>query len=100
MIKIIAEILGFIGLLLAPMLLNGQSDSLRLAGLFTNYMVLQQDTDVAIWGWAAQGEQVNVVGSWGSEVRVMSDSSGRWIARLRTPKAGRGHRLEVKAGTY
>lgn len=100
MIKIIAEILGFIGLLLAPMLLNGQSDSLRLAGLFTNYMVLQQDTDVAIWGWAAQGEQVNVVGSWGSEVRVMSDSSGRWIARLRTPKAGIGHRLEVKAGTY
>ncbi len=32
----------------------------RLPSVFSNYMVLQRDCSVPVWGWANAGEQVTV----------------------------------------
>jgi sialate O-acetylesterase len=50
-------------------------------------MVLQQDVEVPIWGWADKGEQVTVVCGRQSKVATAGDD-GRWIVRLDKQSAG------------
>ena len=60
-----------------------------LPGLFADNMVLQQETEAALWGKAEPGAKVAIAGSWSkSKVTVAADADGRWFARIATPKAG------------
>ena len=36
----------------------------KLPALFSDNMVLQQDFNAPVWGWADPGEKVSVKGSW------------------------------------
>ncbi len=57
--------------------------------VFSNHMVLQQSSDVNVWGWAEPGETIQVVGSW-DEATVkegIADELGKWIIALPTPAA-------------
>ncbi len=61
----------------------------QLPRVFSDHMVLQQETEAAIWGWASPGEQVRVQGSWMNEARTgKANELGRWLVRLPTPQAG------------
>ncbi len=61
----------------------------QLPKVFGDHMVLQRETEAAIWGWASPGEQVRVHGSWMNEARTgKADELGRWLVRLPTPQAG------------
>ncbi len=35
-----------------------------LPAIFNDHMVLQQNSEVVIWGWAKPLEEVTVIGSW------------------------------------
>lgn len=59
----------------------------KLPSVIGDNMVLQQDTLVNIWGWAAPGARVTVSPSWGGRTSAKADASGRWIAEVRTPEA-------------
>ena len=60
-----------------------------LPPVFADDMVLQQQTDVALWGKAEAGRKVTIKPSWSkAKVVVSSDEHGRWSARLATPQAG------------
>ena len=59
----------------------------RLPAVVGDNMVLQQATDVKVWGWAAPGSEVRVAPSWGAAVRTEADAEGRWCTTLRTPAA-------------
>lgn len=74
--------------------------SLRVASVFTDNMVLQRDTTVRIWGWAASGSKVIVRGSWGkkSVSSAVAGPDGRWECGLETPEAGGPYSLYVTAG--
>ena len=37
---------------------------ITLPSVFTDNMVLQQNTEVAIWGWGEPNEKIALVGSW------------------------------------
>jgi sialate O-acetylesterase len=76
-----------------------QNEALRLAGLFGDSMVLQQQTEAAIWGWAEPGELVVISSSWGELSTTQAKQDGTWITHLVTPSASIGHRLEVIAGS-
>jgi len=81
---------------------NGPRESqaeFRLSGLFTDSMVLQQQSEVTIWGWAMPGEQIVVLSSWGKQTSTRAKQDGTWLAYLTTPSASIGHRLEVIAGS-
>ena len=56
--------------------------------LFSDGMVLQQNTDVKIWGKASPGAQISVTPSWnGATYRAKADSEGRWTIYASTPSA-------------
>ena len=73
--------------LLALLALSAQA-KVRLSHLVGDNMVLQQQRNVRLWGWARPGSEVKVTVSWNSSVTmVMAGSDGSWIARIMTPKA-------------
>ena len=61
----------------------------RLSALVGDNMVLQQQTDARLWGWADSGATVRVTPSWdGQTVVCQADAEGRWLVSLKTPAAG------------
>jgi len=54
-----------------------------------DHMVLQQNAEAAVWGYATPGASVTVTPSWdGKAYNVKADAGGHWTARLKTPAAG------------
>lgn len=75
-----------------------QSSPLRLSGIFGNHMVLQQETQAPIWGWATAGAAVTLEASWTAKtLTTRADAAGRWQAVLETPKAGGPHQIVVQS---
>ena len=73
--------------LMALAALSAQA-KVRLSHLVGDNMVLQQQTEARLWGWAKPGAQVKVTTSWSSDVTtVKATKDGAWIAKVRTPKA-------------
>jgi sialate O-acetylesterase len=65
-----------------------QSSSFRLAPIFTDNMVLQQQSNVPIWGKGIPGTDLVLRTSWGEEWNAKINSDGKWSIKLPTPKAG------------
>lgn len=57
------------------------------AALFADNMVIQQQSDAAVWGWADPGEKITVSASWGERATTVTDESGKWSLTLQTPAA-------------
>jgi len=73
---------------LSPLVAPASAD-VTLPAIFGEHMVLQQETETPIWGWASAGERVRVTGSWDGAVReTIADDRGRWSVPLATPSAG------------
>ena len=77
-------------LLMADAIALSLHAEVRLPALLTDHMVLQQQTDARIWGWAEPAEEVTVSGSWECSVSATTTAGGdgRWKTTLKTPKAG------------
>lgn len=59
---------------------------IRLPAIIGENMVLQADTEVNLWGWAAPNNNVVITGNWLVEaVSCRSDEKGKWVATLKTP---------------
>lgn len=66
-----------------------RAQHLELPPLFASGMVLQQQSDVELWGWARPGAKIRVRTSWSrARAEAVSDSRGRWSVSLSTPEAG------------
>ncbi|MEP3229741.1 MAG: sialate O-acetylesterase [Flavobacteriaceae bacterium] len=61
---------------------------LKLAGIFSDNMVLQQNQKVKIWGTADAGASVKIKASWNGIANAMANDMGEWETFIRTPKAG------------
>jgi len=71
---------------------------LRMPKVFTDHIVLQQETPVAVWGWADPAKAVTVELD-GKTATAKADELGRWRADLPAMKAdGAAHTLTVTAG--
>ncbi|OUJ75817.1 sialate O-acetylesterase [Hymenobacter crusticola] len=63
--------------------------NVTLPALITDNMVLQQKSEVALWGWADPSETVTVTASWTkAPVKATADAQGNWLVRVPTAKAG------------
>jgi len=77
------------GLLTAQQLPRGQNvvevpaigDGLCLASVFQAHMVVQRDQPLAVWGWAAPGEEVTVTFN-GREARATAGEDRAWRLEL------------------
>ena len=60
----------------------------RLPHLIGDNMVLQQQTEARLWGWAKPGRTVMVTTSWSDQkVWMKANAQGRWLVKVQTPKA-------------
>ena len=66
-----------------------------MSRLFSDNMILQQQTKNAIWGWANAGETVTVKASWGADRPRPPQGGRKWKLFLETPSHGTGHSLTI-----
>ena len=65
------------------------SADVKLPAIFSDNMVLQQQSQVAVWGWAKPNTSVSVTGSWDKKTyNAKSDATGYWRVKIATPAAG------------
>jgi len=84
--------LAFCLLCLAP----GAFSQVKLPSVIGSHMVLQQNSDAPVWGWASPGEQINIVTSWNNQsVPVTTGTNGKWFIKIKTPQAGGPYTLTI-----
>ena len=68
----------------------------RLPAVLTSNMVLQQQTQVKLWGWSEPGEKVRITTSWDHRTDSAKGSrDGRWQIMVATPVAGGPYSIEI-----
>ena len=84
-------------LLACAFIFNNATAQLRLPAIFGDHMVLQQQSDVAVWGWAAPGDELTVTGEWDKvEVTAKAQNTGMWKLTLKTPAAGGPYAISIR----
>ena len=67
-----------------------------LPSVLSDHMVLQQESNITIWGWTtATSETISVSGSWNNEKVSVEAYQGKWTLQLQTPKAGGPYTLTI-----
>ncbi|MDO4180008.1 MAG: sialate O-acetylesterase [Bacteroidales bacterium] len=79
----------FIGLCLLVLLSKTLSAKVVLPDILSDYAVLQQQTEVRLWGKSTPNSLIHITPSWNNRtVTTRSDAEGKWQARVNTPTAG------------
>lgn len=77
------------------MLASVTQAAIRLPKIFSDKMVLQQQKDCAIWGWAAPGEQISVEFR-GKQAKTVAGADSSWQVQLPSGSAGGPFELLIK----
>ncbi|HBH84653.1 MAG: 9-O-acetylesterase [Bacteroidetes bacterium GWE2_41_25] len=87
-------------LLLVSFMITGNLNAqVILPAIFSDNMVLQQQTDVAIWGTASNNSTVKVTTSWNKKsYSTKAGSDGRWKLKVSTPSAGGPYEVTISEG--
>jgi sialate O-acetylesterase len=80
------KILAAVGLAALPFMANAE---LSLPQIISDNMVVQQNAQAKLWGWATPGKVVKVTTSWApkTQVTATADKNGRWEAKVQTGAA-------------
>ncbi|MBR5184510.1 MAG: sialate O-acetylesterase, partial [Bacteroidales bacterium] len=71
----------------------------ELPSVFSDNMVLQQQTSVAIWGKAKPNSKIVITSTWSkSKTIVVADNSGKWFTQIDTPTAGGPYEMTFNDG--
>ncbi len=62
-------------------------NTVTLPNVFSSNMVIQQNMQVALWGWALANENVDITASWGQTATAKAGTDGKWSTTIQTPKA-------------
>lgn len=81
------------------LLAKAASAEITLPALISNGMVLQQKSDVALWGKAKPNTTVTIVTFWNKKsYRLKSDDQGNWRVKVSTPAAGGPYSISFSDG--
>lgn len=70
-----------------------------LPPFFADNMVLQQQSDVAIWGWTKAGSTVQLSCTWNKKkYGTSADANGKWKLSIATPAAGGPYEITISDG--
>ena len=67
----------------------------RLPRLIRDSMILQRDTKLKIWGWAAKDERVTIKFN-GKTHRTKTGKDGKWLVLLPAMKAGGPYTMDIE----
>lgn len=71
--------------------------AVSLPAIFGDHMVLQQNSEIVIWGWGKSLEEITVTPSWnGESISTVANADAEWRVTLQTPKAGGPYTITVK----
>ena len=71
-----------------------------LPSIYSNHMVIQQNSKVKIWGWSEVGEKISITPSWDTITYFTKGTSlAKWETIINTPKAGGTFTITIK-GDY
>ncbi|NDV81775.1 sialate O-acetylesterase [Bacteroides sp. 51] len=86
--------LFFLFLFLSPL-----GAKVKPASVLGDNMVLQQQTDVKLWGEAEKDRAITVKTSWdGKTYKSRTDNTGRWLLTVSTPAAGGPYEITISDG--
>lgn len=69
---------------------------IELSNLFSDNMVLQQESHVNIWGKAKKNQELIIYTSWSSKIiRTIVKHDGSWEVKIKTPSAGGPYNIQV-----
>ena len=72
---------------------------IKLPSIFCDNMVMQQQTQAAIWGKASKNATVSVSTSWnGKSYSAKASADGSWKIQVATPKAGGPYEITISDG--
>jgi sialate O-acetylesterase len=84
-------------LLLFIFFINHTVAQLRLPGVLSSGMVLQQNDSVLLWGWASPGHKIFVHTSWNNKTdSAFTNNGAQWSLKVKTPSAGGPHSITFK----
>ncbi len=83
-------------LLLVFINLNVSAET-TLPAIFSDDMVLQQNSKNIIWGWADPKERIVVTTSWGFEKTTTADENGNWKVSIKTPSYRTNQYITINA---
>ncbi len=70
--------------------------NITLPSLVSSDMVLQQNSEIRLWGWAEPLEKVEIRTSWNGEViSTVTDSHANWSIQVMTPEAGGPYEIKI-----
>ncbi len=91
-------ILGFIILFLSVIITPLHAE-IKLPSIFGDHMVLQQQTEAAIWGETSPNKTVKVTTSWNKKsYSTKADGQGNWKLKVKTPAAGGPYSVTISDG--
>ena len=71
--------------------------NISLPEIFSDNMVLQQKSDVILWGWAKTGETIVIKTDWmDSDITLKADVQGTWKTTIKTPGFGGPYNIHFK----
>ena len=69
--------------------------NLELPSLISDNMIIQQSSDVKIWGTATPGHKISVVASWDEKASAKTGKDGKWLVSLLSPAAGGPYTMTI-----
>jgi sialate O-acetylesterase len=91
--KLIKKITFVIYLLLSGNLLQAK---IVLPSVLSSSMVLQQQSQVKLWGKATSNAKVKIITSWNKKNYLLSaDNQGNWETKIGTPVAGGPYKISI-----
>lgn len=63
------------------------SAKVTLPSLVGDNMVLQQQSNIKVWGWSEPNASIKVTASWGAKGSTKCDNEGNWYVTITTPEA-------------
>lgn len=84
-------------LMLICLIASSAIANIRLPNILGSHMVLQQKSNVKLWGWASPGEQIKIKLSWDDTIyEVKTANDAKWLTEIKTPEAGGPHSISLE----
>lgn len=89
-------LLSLLPVLFFPLLLSAR---VQLPSFFSDGMVLQQQANASVWGWAKPGATIKTITSWNKKSYTAKvNAKGKWNVKVATPAAGGPYSITISDG--
>ncbi len=89
----------FILILICSVVVSTEAKTLKLGSIFSDNMVLQQQTETPVWGTEKPNIRITLITSWDNrQYTTTTGQDGKWNVKIKTPKANKnGYTITVKS---